>query len=156
MWGMWRDYYQKWEVMTRGRLDPVLLELVPSLKKLVPPARLFDSPPERESPSRPKLQQTRGIRAIPAKVRSGFASGIAQNKKIGRFRDSEKSGSALDVATAGNFWASRSLSKREDPNPVSHSPVPPRFWREQKPEARPASGFCFDSHAVPHGVNRPF
>jgi nicotinamidase-related amidase len=42
MSGMWRDYYQKWEMMTRGRLDPVLLDLVPSLKELVPPARLFD------------------------------------------------------------------------------------------------------------------
>jgi nicotinamidase-related amidase len=42
MAGMWQDYYQKWEMMTRERLDPVLLELVPSLKRLVPPARLFD------------------------------------------------------------------------------------------------------------------
>jgi hypothetical protein len=35
------------------------------------------------------------MRAISAKVRSGFASEIAQNKEIERFRDSKKSGNDL-------------------------------------------------------------
>ncbi len=40
--GMWRPYYEKWRVMTRDHLDPLFLDLVPSLKALVPPARVFD------------------------------------------------------------------------------------------------------------------
>ncbi len=42
MWGMWRRYYQKWPMMTREQLDPELLDLVPELRRLVPPARVFD------------------------------------------------------------------------------------------------------------------
>jgi nicotinamidase-related amidase len=42
MHGMWRPYYEKWRMMTRERLDPALVDLVPSLKALVPPARIFD------------------------------------------------------------------------------------------------------------------
>jgi nicotinamidase-related amidase len=42
MHGMWRLYYEKWRMMTRDRLDPALVDLVPSLKALVPPARIFD------------------------------------------------------------------------------------------------------------------
>ncbi len=33
---MWRAYYEKWRMMTREHLDPVLLDLIPSLKTLVP------------------------------------------------------------------------------------------------------------------------
>ncbi|MGO4567605.1 cysteine hydrolase family protein [Rhizobium sp. 2YAF20] len=40
--GMWQPYYEKWRQMTREHLDPDLLDLVPSLKRLLPPARLFD------------------------------------------------------------------------------------------------------------------
>ncbi|TCU09645.1 cysteine hydrolase family protein [Rhizobium sullae] len=40
--GMWRDYYEKWRMMTTEYLDPQLVDLVPSLKALVPPARIFD------------------------------------------------------------------------------------------------------------------
>jgi nicotinamidase-related amidase len=40
--GMWRSYYEKWEVMTLDRLGPEMVDLVPSLKALVPPARVFD------------------------------------------------------------------------------------------------------------------
>lgn len=42
--GAWRDYYRKWESMTRSRLPPELLELVPSLARYVPPARVVDKP----------------------------------------------------------------------------------------------------------------
>jgi hypothetical protein len=36
------------------------------------------------------LNLTAAAKAIPAKVRSGFASGIAENKEIERFTDSTK------------------------------------------------------------------
>lgn len=39
--GMWRRYYQKWRDLTRERIDPALLELVPELARLVPPAKVF-------------------------------------------------------------------------------------------------------------------
>jgi len=40
--GTWRRYYSRWEMMTRDRLDPAMIELVPPLQKFVPPARVFD------------------------------------------------------------------------------------------------------------------
>ena len=42
--GAWRDYYRKWASMTRSRLPAELLELVPSLARYVPPARVVDKP----------------------------------------------------------------------------------------------------------------
>ena len=40
--GTWRRYYEKWGETTRERLDPRLLELLPPLTKLVPPATVID------------------------------------------------------------------------------------------------------------------
>ena len=40
--GMWRSYYEKWDNMTLDRLGQDMVDLVPSLKALVPPARIFD------------------------------------------------------------------------------------------------------------------
>lgn len=40
--GVWRSYYEKWEGMTLDRLGPEMVDLVPSLKSMVPPARVFD------------------------------------------------------------------------------------------------------------------
>jgi nicotinamidase-related amidase len=40
--GMWAKYYQRWSEITLERLDPGLLELVPSLARLVPPATVLD------------------------------------------------------------------------------------------------------------------
>ena len=40
--GTWRDYYEKWRVATREHLDPGLLELLPPLARLVPPATVID------------------------------------------------------------------------------------------------------------------
>ncbi|MFN7090566.1 MAG: cysteine hydrolase family protein [Allorhizobium sp.] len=40
--GMWRHYYEKWEMMTLERLDPDMVDLVPTLKAMVPPAKIFD------------------------------------------------------------------------------------------------------------------
>ena len=40
--GMWRSYYEKWDNMTLDRLGQDMVDLGPSLKALVPPARIFD------------------------------------------------------------------------------------------------------------------
>lgn len=40
--GAWRDYYAAWPEMTLERLDEALLELVPPLSRLVPPAKVLD------------------------------------------------------------------------------------------------------------------
>jgi nicotinamidase-related amidase len=40
--GKWRDYYQKWWMMTGEHLSHDLIDLAPQLAKLVPPARHFD------------------------------------------------------------------------------------------------------------------
>jgi nicotinamidase-related amidase len=40
--GMWQRYYTRWQEATRERLDPALLELLPALAKLCPPAAVLD------------------------------------------------------------------------------------------------------------------
>ena len=40
--GMWQAYYAKWREVTRENVDPSLIELMPSLKRFVPPAAVFD------------------------------------------------------------------------------------------------------------------
>jgi nicotinamidase-related amidase len=40
--GMWRQYYERWRETTRERIDPTLLELMPPLARLVPPAHVID------------------------------------------------------------------------------------------------------------------
>lgn len=40
--GTWRRYYERWRHMTRQALDPKLIELVPPLRDLVPPAHVLD------------------------------------------------------------------------------------------------------------------
>jgi nicotinamidase-related amidase len=40
--GSWRRYYERWRELTLERLDPRLLELVPSLGRLAPPAAVID------------------------------------------------------------------------------------------------------------------
>lgn len=42
--GTWRRYYQRWSAMTRERLEPGLLELMPELARFTPPARVLDKP----------------------------------------------------------------------------------------------------------------
>ena len=42
--GAWRRYYEHWSQMTRESLPPVLLDLVPSLARFVPPGRIHDKP----------------------------------------------------------------------------------------------------------------
>jgi nicotinamidase-related amidase len=40
--GTWRRYYENWESMTIRRLGPEMVELVPELKRFVPPAQVID------------------------------------------------------------------------------------------------------------------
>jgi nicotinamidase-related amidase len=40
--GAWQAYYDRWRAMTRDRLPAEMLELVPALARLVPPARCLD------------------------------------------------------------------------------------------------------------------
>jgi nicotinamidase-related amidase len=40
--GSWRRFYRRWEELTLDRLDPRLLELVPPLRRLAPPAAVID------------------------------------------------------------------------------------------------------------------
>ncbi|MCP3459664.1 cysteine hydrolase family protein [Bradyrhizobium sp. CCGUVB23] len=40
--GVWKAYYGKWECVTREKIDPTLLELVPRLARYVPPAAIID------------------------------------------------------------------------------------------------------------------
>jgi nicotinamidase-related amidase len=40
--GMWQRYYQRWRDTTQEHIDSRLLELVPPLKRLVPPATVID------------------------------------------------------------------------------------------------------------------
>ena len=40
--GMWREFYRKWPKVTRQRIAPELLELVPDLRRFAPPATTFD------------------------------------------------------------------------------------------------------------------
>jgi len=40
--GRWRSFYRKWHDLTAEQIDPFLLELLPELKRLVPPAMVFD------------------------------------------------------------------------------------------------------------------
>jgi nicotinamidase-related amidase len=40
--GAWRDYYRRWPNMTRQRLPEAMLEVVPALRRHIPPARLLD------------------------------------------------------------------------------------------------------------------
>lgn len=40
--GTWQHYYRKWRDATREHIDPALLDLLPELKKLAPPATIVD------------------------------------------------------------------------------------------------------------------
>jgi nicotinamidase-related amidase len=56
--GMWRRYYRRWRVATRERLDLRLLEVMPPLAALCPPATVIDKTAIPPSPN-PALAPTR-------------------------------------------------------------------------------------------------
>lgn len=55
--GGWRPYFRKWHRVTRAELPASELELVPALRRFVPPAEIVDEPayqeghPQHSSPS---------------------------------------------------------------------------------------------------------
>ena len=49
--GMWQRYYTRWRVATRERLDLRLLELMPPLAALCPPATVIDKTAIPPSPN---------------------------------------------------------------------------------------------------------
>jgi nicotinamidase-related amidase len=46
--GAWRGYYEKWWMMTRDQLPAELVDILADLRRLTPPARIFDK--QRYSP----------------------------------------------------------------------------------------------------------
>jgi nicotinamidase-related amidase len=40
--GLWKKFYERWEEVTRERIDPALIELAPELAQFVPPATVID------------------------------------------------------------------------------------------------------------------
>jgi nicotinamidase-related amidase len=42
--GRWQAYFERWRELTRERVDPRLLELLPELAALTPPAAVLDKP----------------------------------------------------------------------------------------------------------------
>ena len=42
--GAWRRYYEHWREVTREKVHPELLALMPALARLVPPAKVIDKP----------------------------------------------------------------------------------------------------------------
>lgn len=68
--GAWRDYYEHWAELTRGRITPRLLELVDPLAALVPPARMIDKP-ANSAFSRPTLARALRARGVTTLVITG-------------------------------------------------------------------------------------
>src|SRR5213082_46470 len=50
--GSWQRYYERWRELTLERIDPRLIELVPPLAALAPPAEVIDKGCIRHFPSR--------------------------------------------------------------------------------------------------------
>ncbi|MFN7103532.1 MAG: cysteine hydrolase family protein [Pseudorhizobium sp.] len=42
--GTWQRYYQKWPMMTRQSLGDAMVDILPELRAMVPPALVFDKP----------------------------------------------------------------------------------------------------------------
>lgn len=73
--GTWRRYYRRWAELTLDRLDPRLLELVPALGRLVPPAAVIDK--RFYSPfSEPGLQRLLGERHADTLVITGAETDV--------------------------------------------------------------------------------
>jgi nicotinamidase-related amidase len=73
--GTWRRYYKRWAHMTGERIDPALVELVPPLAKLVPPATIVDK--QHYSPfAEPALHDLLRRRGIDSLVISGAETDV--------------------------------------------------------------------------------
>ena len=73
--GQWRRYYDRWRWVTRRRVDPKLLELVPPLQEFSPPAVVIDKPVYSPFLGR-KLRLLLGERRADALVISGGESEV--------------------------------------------------------------------------------
>jgi nicotinamidase-related amidase len=61
--GTWQRYYRKWRQVTRDRLDPAMLDLVPALAPFAPPAAVLDKPTYSAfaSPALPAFLRDKGV-----------------------------------------------------------------------------------------------
>jgi hypothetical protein len=50
--GSWQRYYERWRELTLERIDPWLIDLVPPLATLAPPAEVIDKRVIHRFPSR--------------------------------------------------------------------------------------------------------
>jgi nicotinamidase-related amidase len=73
--GTWRRYYERWDEATRARLDPRLLDLMPPLAELVPPATVIDKPVYSAFAGR-KLQELLGARGCDTLIVTGSETDI--------------------------------------------------------------------------------
>lgn len=73
--GTWRRFYEKWRSVTRERLDPTLLDLLPPLDKFAPPAAIVDKA-RYSAFSASALQQVLANRGIDTLVLSGAETDI--------------------------------------------------------------------------------
>lgn len=66
MLGAWRRYYERWKDFTLARIDPRLIDLLPSLQRLVPPAAVVDKRHYSAftAPSLPPLLKERGVDSL--------------------------------------------------------------------------------------------
>jgi nicotinamidase-related amidase len=73
--GTWRRYYERWRSITRERIDPELLALVPPLASLVPPAVIIDK--HVYSPfANPQLSRLLRNRMVDSLVLTGLESDV--------------------------------------------------------------------------------
>jgi nicotinamidase-related amidase len=73
--GSWRRYYRRWSELTLERIDPHLVELVPPLARLAPPAAIIDK--RLYSPfSEPALHRHLREREIDSLVISGAETDV--------------------------------------------------------------------------------
>ena len=73
--GNWQRYYERWRELTLERIDPRLLELVPPLAALAPPATVIDK--RRYSPfSAPILRRLLAERGVEALIVTGAETDV--------------------------------------------------------------------------------
>lgn len=73
--GMWRSYYEKWECVTRDKIDPGVLDLLPPLLGFVPPGMVFDKP-AYSAFSRPDLHPLLRAKGVDTLVISGAETDV--------------------------------------------------------------------------------
>jgi nicotinamidase-related amidase len=73
--GTWRRYYKRWAEMTQEALPPGMIELVPPLRRLVPPAEVLDT--RVYSPwATPELHRRLQARGVDSLIISGAETDV--------------------------------------------------------------------------------